>query len=250
MDGSDKIKLGISSCLLGQSVRYDGGHKYDAYINGTLGDYFDFIPVCPEVAIGLPVPRPPIRLMQQGGVIRVVGVEDASVDVTEKLHAYGKEIAVQLEPISGYIFKARSPSCGLRGVRVYDEKGRISGSASGAFAYSLGKKLPLLPMEEEGRLGDARLRDNFLLRVVVYQRWQQMLADGLMIATLQSFHADHQSLVMAHNKAAYKRMGKMLADIDGDNVKVVSCLYMEELMTALKRPARNDQYRNVLHKLI
>jgi len=246
----EKIKVGISSCLLGQEVRYDGGHKRDPYINGTLTDYFDFLPLCPEVAIGLTIPRPPLRLVQQGEEIRVVGVKDPGIDVTEKLHAYGKAMGERLEQISGYILKSRSPSCGMERVKVYDEQGRTSGKAAGAFAHSLMKKLPLLPVEEEGRLGDARLRENFIMRVFVYHRWKQMLAAGLTVTRLQAFHADHKYLVMAHNQAAYKRMGKMLADITADNIKVVSCLYMEELMTALKRPASRQHHVNVLHHLM
>ncbi len=246
----ERIKVGISSCLLGQQVRYDGGHKRDPYINGTLSDYFDFIPLCPVVAIGLTIPRPPIRLVQKGEEIRVVGVKDPTIDVTEQLHAYGREMGERQGKIGGYIFKARSPSCGMERVKVYDEQGRTRGKAAGAFAHSLMKKLPLLPVEEEGRLGDARLRENFIMRVFVYHHWQQMVASGLTVARLQAFHADHKYLVMAHNQAAYKRMGKMLADITADNVKVVSCLYMEELMTALRRPATRRSHVNVLQHLL
>lgn len=250
VDDTGKIKLGISSCLLGQQVRYDGGHKRDAYILGTLSDYFDFIPVCPEVAIGLPVPRPTIRLVQRGEAIRVVGTKDPSLDVTEPLHGYGKEIADRLSSISGYILKRGSPSCGMERVKVYDEQGRTIGKAAGAFTHSLRKKLPLLPVEEEGRLGDARLRENFIMRVFVYHRWQQLLAAGLSVTRLQQFHADHKYLVMAHNQAAYKRMGRMLAEVSADEVKVVSCLYMEELMLALQHPASRRQHVNVLQHLL
>ncbi|MCW8917365.1 MAG: DUF523 and DUF1722 domain-containing protein [Gammaproteobacteria bacterium] len=251
VDDTSKIKLGISSCLLGQPVRYDGGHKRDAYIIGTLGAYFTFIPFCPEVAIGLPVPRPTIRLVQQGEAIRVVGTKDPALDVTELLHRFGKETAERLTSISGYILKRGSPSCGMERVKVYDEQGRTIGKAAGAFAHSLKKKLPLLPMEEEGRLGDARLRENFIMRVFVYHRWQQqLLAAGLGVARLQQFHADHKYLVMAHNQAAYKRMGRMVAEATVDNIKVLSCLYMEELMTALARPASRRQHVNVLQHIL
>lgn len=245
-----KIKIGISSCLLGQEVRYDGGHKRDPYINGTLIDYFDFIPICPEVAIGLTIPRPPIHLVQLCEEIHVLGVKDTGIDVTDRLHAYGKEMGERLDNISGYILKSRSPSCGMERVEVVDEQGRTRGKGAGAYAHSLMKKLPLLPVEEEGRLGDARLRENFIMRVFVYHRWQQMLASGLSVVKLQAFHADHKYLVMAHNQSAYKRMGKMLADITEESVKVVSCLYMDELMTALKQPASREHHVNVLQHLL
>ncbi|MEN8168809.1 MAG: DUF523 and DUF1722 domain-containing protein [Pseudomonadota bacterium] len=245
-----EITIGISSCLLGQAVRYDGRHQFDPYINGTLKELFDFVPVCPEVAIGLPVPRPPIHLVRRDDKVSVLGVEDKSTDVTEALHAYGKRMGDELEIISGYIFKSSSPSCGMEQVRVYDEAGSPVGTAAGAFAYSLMKKLPLLPVEEEVRLGDTRLRENFIMRVFVYHRWKQMLATGLCIESLQEFHADHQYLMMAHSPSTYERMGQMLTDINADEVKVVSCLYMEELMMALKRPATRGQHVEVLQQLL
>lgn len=245
-----KIKLAISSCLLGQRVRYDGGHKRDAYINATLAEYFDFISVCPEVAIGLATPRPPICLVQVGDEIRVQGREDRSVDVTEALHRYGKSMVQPLESISGYTLKRGSPSCGPEQVEVVDQQGQSCGKAAGAFAHSLQKKFPLLPMIDEEQLGEAVLRDNFIMRVFVYHRWQQMLADDLSVERLQAFHADHKYLLMVHNQEAYKRMGKMVADSDADSVKVVSCLYMEEMMSALKHPASRGQHANVLMHLL
>jgi uncharacterized protein YbgA (DUF1722 family)/uncharacterized protein YbbK (DUF523 family) len=247
---SDKIKIGISSCLLGQPVRYDGGRKYDPYINGTLNEYFDFIPICPEVAIGLPVPRPPIHLVRHEDQIRVLGIEDQSTDVTDALHAYGKKMGDELEQLSGYIFKSASPSCGLAQVDVSDEQGHTVDKAAGAFAHSLMKRRPLLPVEDEAHLGDARRRDNFIMRVFVYHRWQQMLAAGLSVARLQGFHADHKYLLMAHSQDDYQRLGQMLAGCDADNVKVISCLYIEELMTALKQPATREQHVNVLQHLL
>ncbi len=245
-----KLTLGISSCLLGQAVRYDGGDTFDPYINGSLSEYFDFYPVCPEVAIGLPVPRPPIQLVRRTEQIYVLGVEDRTTDVTEALHRYGKKMGDELLEISGYIFKQGSPSCGMEQVKVYDEQGKVVATASGAFAHSLIKKLPLLPVEEEGRLGDARLRENFIMRVFVYHRWQQLLSTGLSVARLQQFHAAHKYLLMAHDQVAYQRLGGMLAGINDDEVKVVSCLYMDELMTALRHPATRQQHVNVLQHLL
>lgn len=235
-----KIKLGISSCLLGQPVRYDGGDKYDANIHESLGRDFELISICPEMAIGLGVPRPPIQLVQVGEMIRALGVEDSSVDVTDALHAYGKAMADELASLSGYIFKARSPSCGLRDAEIHNESGAVSGRVSGAFAYSLLNKLPLLPAENEERLLDAKRRDNFLVRIHIYHRWQQMLEQGLTVSTLGQFHDRHEALLAFYSKAAWQRMGRMLVGIDEGSVKVVSCLYMEELMNALKRTARTS----------
>ncbi len=250
MDDFAKIPIGISSCLLGQQVRYDGGDRFDPYINGTLAEHFQFVPFCPEVEVGLGVPRPPIQLQLQGEVIRVVGVDNRAVDVTEVLHAYGKKVADESESLCGYIFKARSPSCGMAGVRVYDEQGQVTASASGAYAYSLINKLPLLPVEDEVRLGDPELRENFIVRIFAYHRAQQMKQAGLTPQGLQAFHAEHKYLVMAHDQAAYKRMGRMLAEVSADNVKVLFCLYLEELMLAIRHPASRGGHVNVMQHLM
>jgi len=245
-----KITVGISSCLLGEEVRFDGGHKQDSYILGTLSHYFSFQPVCPEVAIGLPIPRPPIRLVQQEDGIHVVGVKDPGVDVTDRLHAYGKKMADEMLGISGFIFKRASPSCGMERVKVYAPDGRSIGKASGAFAEEMMKGQPLLPTEEEGRLGDPGLRENFVMRVFVYHRWQQLVASGLSANKLIGFHADHKYLVMAHNQAAYKRMGKLLANAGREELSQLATAYVGELMSALARPATRKQHVNVLQHLL
>ena len=248
--GRENITVGISSCLLGEEVRFDGGHKLDNYITGTLAEYFDFLPVCPEVAIGLPIPRPPIRLVRQDDGIHVVGVKDPSVDVTDKLHAYGRKTARQLSSISGFIFKRASPSCGMERVKVYAPDGRSIDKSSGAFAEELMKAQPLLPVEEEGRLGDPGLRENFIMRVFVYHRWQQLLKSRLSAKKLIDFHSDHKYLVMAHNQTAYRRMGQLLANAGKGNLTALAHTYIEELMGALRRPASRRQHANVLQHLM
>lgn len=247
---SKKIAVGISSCLLGEEVRFDGGHKRDSYILGTLSDYFTFQPVCPEVAIGLSVPRPPIRLVRHEDGIHVTGVKDPSVDVTDKLHDYGRKMATEMTGISGFIFKRASPSCGMERVKVYAPDGRSVGKAAGAFAEEMMRGQPLLPTEEEGRLGDPALRENFIMRVFVFHRWQQLNAGGISAGKLIAFHADHKYLVMAHNQAAYKRMGKMLANAGKEDIATMAAAYVEELMTALARPASRKQHVNVLQHLL
>ncbi len=246
----EKIPVGISSCLLGEEVRFDGGHKLDNYITGTLAEYFDFIPVCPEVAIGLPIPRPPIRLVREEDGIHVIGVRDPSVDVTDELHAYGRRMAGQLSGISGFIFKRASPSCGMERVKVYAPDGRSIDKASGAFAEELMRALPLLPVEEEGRLGDPALRENYIMRVFVYHRWQRLLESHLSVKKLIDFHTDHKYLVMAHNQAAYKRLGQLLANAGTENLKTLAQEYVEELMGALRQPATRKQHANVLQHLL
>lgn len=246
---SEKITLGISSCLLGEAVRFDGGHKLDSYITGTLGDYFEFLPLCPEVAIGLPIPRPPIHLVRQADGIHVVGVKDPSFDVTDKLHAYGRKMAKSIG-ISGFILKRASPSCGMERVKVFAPGGRSIDTASGAFAEAFMRQQPLLPVEEEGRLGDPSLRENFIMRVFVYHRWQQLFKSRLSAKKLIDFHADHKYLVMAHSQAAYKRLGKLLANAGKEEIKALGQRYIEGLMEALRRPATRKQHANVLQHLL
>ena len=184
------VLVGISSCLLGEEVRHDGGHKRHAWINQTLSRFFEFRPVCPEVGIGLGVPRPTIPLTGDVANPRVVGTRDTSLDVTDKLLAYGRHKAAEMTDISGYIFKNRSPSCGVWRVNVWPtEDGHPPRKEGrGAYARAFMETQSLLPVEEEGRLGDARLRENFVERVFAYHRWQEMIAAGLTPGALVKFH--------------------------------------------------------------
>lgn len=246
----EKIPLGISACLLGEEVRFDAGHKRDSYIVGTLGNYFAFHSVCPEVAIGLPIPRPPIRLVQQDDGVHVMGVKDPALDVTERLHDYGREIARTMDDISGFIFKRSSPSCGMERVKVYSPTGELAGKSSGAFAEEMLKGQPLLPMEEEGRLGDPGLRENFIMRVFVFHRWRKLLASGVTAKQLLDFHSDHKYLIMAHNQSAYRQLGRMLADVGKQELVSLTDEYGRVLMDALAKPAPRGQHVNVLQHLL
>ena len=244
-----KIRIGISSCLLGDEVRFDGGHKRDAYINGTLSEYFDFVPVCPEVAIGLGIPRPPIRLVRCGDDVRVVGVKDPTMDVTDALRDYALTMSKQLDDLSGYIFKRGSPSCGMERVKVYTGKGMPVAQGSGAYAAVFMAQHPLLPCEEEGRLGDPVLRENFIGRVFVYRRWQDLCREGLTAGKLVEFHSEHKFLSLAHDQNAYRRMGRLVAEAGARPLEELASEYLVELMTALKRRASRKQHVNVLQHL-
>ncbi len=247
----EKIRLGISSCLLGHKVRHDASHKYDAFINQQLARFFEFLPVCPEVGIGLGTPRPTIRLMENArGEVRAVGVKDASRDVTEPLRAYFTRVSPQLQGICGYILKKGSPSCGMERVKIYTEQGMPLRAGSGLYAESLMQNAPLLPVEEEGRLHDAHLRENFITRVFVYHRWQCLNEQGLTPGKLVEFHSRHKLLVMAHSQAAYKRLGRLVAEAGKQSLQELGPSYFEELMTALKRKAGNQGHVNVLQHLM
>ena len=244
------IRVGISSCLLGEEVRFDGGHKRDAYITGTLSQFFEFVPVCPEAAVGLGIPRQPIRLVRGGGGVRAVGVKDPGLDPTDALAEYGRQTASRLGDVSGYILKNNSPSCGMERVRIYSEKGMPERKGVGIFAAALMDARPLLPVEEEGRLGDPVLRENFIERVFVFYRWQQLAAAGLSPKGLIDFHADHKYLIMAHSQAAYRELGRMVADAGSADLSALADRYVAKLMITLRKPASARQHVNVLHHLM
>jgi uncharacterized protein YbgA (DUF1722 family)/uncharacterized protein YbbK (DUF523 family) len=250
MENHDKPRLGISSCLLGQEVRYDHSHKLNRYITDTLGEYFDFTPFCPEVAIGLGVPRPPIRMVRIGEEVRLRGVRDPGRDVTEALRAYGEKVAQQCEPFSGYLFKSKSPSCGMERVKVYSEAGNPLDSGPGVYAEVIMQRHPEMPVEEEGRLMDPRLRENFIERVFIYHRWQQTLKAGMSPASLVAFHRRHKFIVLAHDEPAYRQLGRLVADAGSRELEVLCGDYITLLMQALKRLATPRSHTNVLQHMM
>jgi uncharacterized protein YbgA (DUF1722 family)/uncharacterized protein YbbK (DUF523 family) len=242
---SRRIRIGISSCLLGERVRYNGEHKLDRFITDVLSEYFEYVPYCPEVAIGLGVPRPTIRLHAGPHGPRAVQPGAGDRDVTDALARYGRDVAARSAALSGYIFKSRSPSCGPARVKVYDRNGSPSGSAPGIYAAAFREALPLLPTEEEGRLHDPDLRDNFIERVFVYHRWQQMLVHGLTAQALIRFHAEHKFLLLAHSQTALRDLGKMVANLATGVPDIAEC-YITRLMAGLARPARRGDQVNTL----
>lgn len=235
------VRIGISSCLLGQKVRYDGGHKRVSYIVRTLTRHVDLVPVCPEVGIGLGVPRAPIHLIQHADRIRAIGVDDTTIDVTDALAAYGRAMSRSLHGISGYIFKQRSPSCGLHGVPVHGNGARRGrGIYADAFLGAHGD----LPTADETDLVGPALRDNFLERVFAYRRWQTLLADGVTVAGLTAFHAIHTLALMAHSPRSVAELGRMVADVG--KVEHTSGRYIARFMEVLSHPATPARHENVL----
>lgn len=172
----NSIKIGVSSCLLGEPVRYDGGHKHDHNITDTLGHYFTFVSVCPEVGCGLPIPREAMRLEGDPAAPRLL-THQSRVDLTAAMQAFcsAKVQELEQEDLCGFIFKKNSPSCGLYRVKV-DNNGRAAKSGRGLFAAAVAQHFPLLPLEEEGQLNDPPLRENFIERVCSYCRGKDFLA--------------------------------------------------------------------------
>ena len=246
---AERPLIGISSCLVGEKVRYDGTAKRNSWLVDQFGRHVDYRPICPEMAIGMPTPRPPIRLVATAGQTRVLGVEDPTVDVTEKLEDFALNTAGQLHTVSGYVFMSKSPSCGMERVKLYNAKGHAEKKGVGAYARVLMHSLPNLPCEEEGRLNDPVLRENFVNRVFAYRRWQTLRSQGLAAAQLVDFHARHKYMVMAHSQAAYQRMGRLLSNLKGVDLERVADQYESEFMTALKRRVGRKRHVNVLQHI-
>ena len=241
-------KLGISSCLLGNEVRYDGGHKHNAYIRRTLGEYFDFFPFCPEVAIGLSTPRPPIRLIDDGESVRVLGTDDSSLDYTAKLRGYGDRVSGSMDDYCGYIVKKDSPSCGMERVKIYQGKKEAPPvrRGSGAYTAALMASRPELPVEEEGRLMDPGLRENFVIRVFTLFRWRCMVKEGLTPGSLVEFHTRHKFLIQAHHEATYRKLGPMVSRAGSEDLDALAPEYLVCLMQGLRHVTTPGKQANVL----
>ncbi len=245
-----RIPVGISQCLLGEAVRYDGGHKHDNFITGTLAHYFDFVPVCPEMAIGMGVPRESIHLVTRRSSLHAIGIRNASLDVTDALHNYGESQARKLATLCGYIFKRGSPSCGMEHVKVYSKSSVLRQNGQGIYAKAFMDNQPLVPCEEEGRLGDPQLRENFIQRVFVFHRWRQMLTRRLTPGKLMDFHTRHKYIVMAHQPRTHQQLDRLIADAGKGTVHDVADQYIQTLMTTLKRIATRKQHVHVLRHLL
>ncbi len=247
---TDSITIGVSSCLLGDQVRYDGGHKHDRYITDTLGRWFRFLPVCPEVECGLPVPRESLRLEGDPANPRLM-TRSSRLDLTERMQEFcRKKIAeLEVEELCGFIFKKDSPSSGLFRVKVYHH-GVATRNGSGLFAAAMARHFPLLPMEEEGRLNDQDLRENFIERVFSYHRWRLFLASGPTLGKLVEFHTAQKLLLMAHSPATYRALGVVVATGKEPALPDLLKGYEELFMKGLARQATIKKQCNVLQHLM
>jgi uncharacterized protein YbgA (DUF1722 family)/uncharacterized protein YbbK (DUF523 family) len=247
---ASEIRIGVSACLLGEPVRFDGGHKRNDFITGVLGPYVSFVAVCPEVDIGLGTPRETIHLVQEIGGIRLKGTQ-SGIDHTESMWRYAANKARQLEKLdlSGYILKKDSPSCGMERVRVYGKSGAPARSGRGPFAEALMARLPLLPVEEEGRLQDPRLRENFIERVFAYRRLRNFFGSPWRRGDLVRFHTAEKFLLLAHDATAYAKLGRLVAVSKGVPRKELEKRYTEAYMTALGKIATARRHANVLQHM-
>jgi len=248
---TDKIRLGISTCLLGEPVRYDGGHKWDRFLTDTLGRYVEFVPVCPEVECGLSVPREAMRLVGDPQNPHLMTVR-SGVDYTERMLNWARKRVVELEQegLCGFIFKSGSPSSGMERVKVYGPSGSPAKTGVGLFAWTFMEHFPLLPVEEEGRLHDPKLRENFIEAIFTLKRWREMLDLNGGRGALVDFHTRHKLLLRAHSLEHLRQMGKLVAQAANVPVADLYDQYQKLLLEALGRKTTSKKNTDVLYHLM
>lgn len=247
----EKIKIGISSCLLGNPVRYDGGHKLDRFLRDTLGQYVDYVPVCPESECGMGIPREAMRLEGRSDAPRLV-THKTREDKTEMMTRWAKKRVTELEAenLCGFIFKSDSPSSGMERVKVYDDNGMPAKIGVGMFAAIFMKHFPLLPVEEEGRLHDTVLRENFIERIFTLKRWREIRNVKSGRGALVDFHTRHKLLLLSHSTKLYHTMGKLVAAQKSLSTQDLFSQYESLLMEALKLKTTPKKNVNVLQHMM
>jgi uncharacterized protein YbgA (DUF1722 family)/uncharacterized protein YbbK (DUF523 family) len=246
-----KIKLGISTCLLGENVRYDGGHKLDRFLTDTLGQYVEYVPVCPEVECGLPIPRESMHLEGNPESPRLI-TSRTKQDMTERMVSWAEKRAVELEKeeVCGFIFKSDSPSSGMERVRVYNEKGMPVKKGIGMFARIFMEHFPLLPVEDEGRLHDPGLRENFIERIFTLKRWREVLTRKENRGNVVDFHTKHKLLILSHSPRHYQMMGKFVAQAKDFPLKELYREYQTSLMESMQLKTTAKKNANVLQHMM
>jgi uncharacterized protein YbgA (DUF1722 family)/uncharacterized protein YbbK (DUF523 family) len=247
----EKIRLGISTCLLGENVRYDGGHKLDRFLTETLGQYVEYVPVCPEVECGLGTPREALRLVGNPEAPHLVTTHTKQ-DLTDRMTQWAQKRVDELEKegLYGFIFKSDSPSSGMERVKVYSEQGMPVKKGIGMFARVFMGHFPLLPVEEEGRLHDPVLRENFIERIFALKRWRETLAQKESRGSLVDFHTRHKLLILSHSPRHYQIMGKWVAQDKTIPLKELYQQYQILLMEALFLKTTPKKNSNVLQHMM
>jgi uncharacterized protein YbbK (DUF523 family)/uncharacterized protein YbgA (DUF1722 family) len=245
------IRLGISRCLLGEPVRYDGGHKRDRFLTDVLGRYVEWVPVCPEVEAGFGTPREAMRLEGERGKLRIMTIESRR-NMTKPLTLFTEQKLDALVDagLSGYIFKKDSPSCGIKGVRVFDRRGVPSRIGAGLFARAFAERFPLIPIEDEGRLRAPEIRDHFIERVFCYHRWRALANDEPTRQAIVHFHTTHKYLLMAHGAASCRVLDRLVAQAHRYRPEDLAKRYGTLFMGALAVKATRRKQVNVLQHLV
>lgn len=247
---TEKIRIGVSSCLLGNEVRWNGGHARDRYVTDTLGEYFEFVPVCPEVECGFGVPRETMHLEGDIDAPRLVTTRTRA-DHTDRMLSWARRRVRELEKenLCGFIFKKDSPSSGMARVKVFTDKNQPVKKGIGLFARAFMDHFPLLPAEEEGRLHDTPIRENFIDRIFTLNRWRDCMETGGGLGALVEFHTRHKLLVLSHSPKAYQAMGKLVAEGKRVEAGTLYKTYGEHLMAALALNATVNKNANVLQHM-
>jgi len=247
----ESIRLGVSACLLGESVRYDGSHRFDRYLVETLGRFVEWVPVCPEVEAGLGVPREAMRLVGEREAPRLV-TGRTGIDQTSRMKRWARKRIRQLgeEELCGFIFKSRSPSSGMERVRIYTAGGEPGPYGSGIFARAFMDACPLIPVEDEERMREPALRENFIERVFTFNRWRALTSRRASAAGLAGFHSDHKYLLMAHSPSHLKRLGQLVANPQKVKPSVMYASYLPLMMEGLRLKATVPKNANVLEHLL
>jgi uncharacterized protein YbgA (DUF1722 family)/uncharacterized protein YbbK (DUF523 family) len=243
-----RLVLGVSSCLLGQRVRYDGAARRDGYIVDTLSPYVEFVPICPEVEIGMGVPRPPVQLVGNPAHPHMRGVADPGADFTMQMQTFAGSVAPRIERISGYIFKSRSPSCGVWDTPIHADDGSVTSYGTGLFVRGIVKHSPFLPLQDERALQAPEVRDHFFEQVFSYREWQDQVAPAPSLAALREFHVSHKYSLLAHHQASYRALGRMLAAATMSSVFVAQ--YAAQFFATLRKPATRATHANVLQHVL
>lgn len=245
------VKIGISSCLLGNKVRYDGGHSHDRFLTQTLGLFAEYVPVCPEVECGMPVPREAVRLEGDVQNPRLV-TRKTGIDKTDQMMAWIKGRIGELagENLCGFIFKSKSPSSGLYRIKVYGEDGSVRENGTGLFAKAFTEAFPRIPVEEAGRLNDPKLRENFIENIFSLQRWRQFLGQNKTLGGLVEFHTRNKLLILSHSRDIYRKMGRHVAHGKNEDISSLIDQYEELLLAALRLPTTLKKNINVLQHIM
>ena len=241
------LRLGVSSCLLGSEVRFDGGHKRDRFLTDRVADFVEWVPVCPEVEAGMAVPRPALRLVREGDDLRMLEIASGR-DHTQRMQSYAARRVRALRDLElcGYVLKKDSPSCGMTCVKIYREKGMPKRDGSGLYATALMEAYPNLPVEDEGRLNDSKLRENFIERVFAYERLRKLFRGRWTHGQVVAFHTAHKLQLMAHSPVVYRQLGRLVASPKKLPRASFSQEYQSEFMQALKQVATPGRNTNVL----
>ncbi len=247
----EPIKIGVSTCLLGENVRYDGGHQLDRFVRDTLGRFVEYVPVCPEVECGLSTPRESMRLVGDADDPKLLTLK-TKVDYTDRMKKWAAARLKELERenLCGFIFKKNSPSSGLYRVKVYNEKGQPVRSGTGLWARAFSEHFPLTPVEEDGRLNDPVLRETFIEQVFTMKRWRETLAGPKRIGAVVDFHTRHKLLLLSHSPAHYRTMGKRVAEAKKLSIDDFYGQYETLLIEALRLKATQKKNVNVLQHMM